>query len=78
MISYLRDIILLFNSLGGYRVVETPCSISNQEAKHHIADDTCPYGAGKVGRRPLSFFFLLFIPLPFLKKSILCSIVTPP
>ncbi|WP_299026013.1 hypothetical protein, partial [uncultured Campylobacter sp.] len=43
----------------------TPCSISNQEAKLVLADDTLPYwDVGKVGRCGLCFYS--FIPLYFL------------
>ena len=46
----------LFNTACGYTDEETPCSISNQEAKLVLADDTLPYwDVGKVGRRGLCF-----------------------
>ena len=42
---------LLFNTARDYTDEETPCSISNQEAKLVLADDTLPYwDVGKVGR----------------------------
>ena len=43
--------VYLLNASGGYREEETPCPISNQEAKLFIADDTLPYWDGNVGRR---------------------------
>ena len=36
--------------LGGYRERETPGSIPNPEAKPLIADNTCPFRIGNVGR----------------------------
>ncbi len=36
-----------------------PVSIPNLEAKPRIADDTAPFGCGKVGRRRARFFFSL-------------------
>lgn len=45
---------------GGYREEETPCPISNQEAKLFIADDTLPYWDGNVGRRRFALFLLLY------------------
>ena len=59
--------VYLLNASGGYREEETPCPISNQEAKLFIADDTLPYWDGNVGRRRvrvfypfISFFYLFF------------------
>ncbi len=38
---------LLDNNVRDYTDVETPCSISNQEAKHIVGDDTTPYWQGE-------------------------------
>ncbi len=47
---------LLFNTARDYTDEETPCSISNQEAKLVLADDTLPYwDVGKVGRCGLCY-----------------------
>ena len=40
----------LIHDSGGYREEETPCPISNQEAKLFIADNTLSYWDGNVGR----------------------------
>ena len=48
--------VYLVHTSGGYREEETPCSISNQEAKLFIADDTLPYWDGNVGRRRFCVF----------------------
>ena len=63
---------LLFNTARDYTDEETPCSISNQEAKLVLADDTLPYwDVGKVGRCGLCFYsFILFI--PYFTFFILC------
>lgn len=37
----------LKNNVRDYTDVETPCSISNQEAKHIVGDDTTPYWQGE-------------------------------
>ena len=37
----------LFNTACGYTDEETPCSISNQEAKLVLADDTIRYSDGE-------------------------------
>ena len=42
--------IALIHDSGGYRELETPCPISNQEAKQLIADNTLSYWDGNVGR----------------------------
>lgn len=43
--------VLLFNTVRDYTDEETPCTISNQEAKLIVADDTLSYwDVGKVGR----------------------------
>ena len=53
---------LLFNTACGYTDEETPCSISNQEAKLVLADDTLPYwDVGKVGRCGLCCLFALIL-----------------
>ncbi len=50
----------LIHDSGGSREEETPCPISNQEAKLFIADNTLPYWDGNVGRCQFrDFFFLL-------------------
>ena len=50
------NIVYFFNTARDYTDEETPCSISNQEAKLVLADDTLPYwDVGKVGRRGLCF-----------------------
>ena len=56
--------VYFFNTARDYTDEETPCSISNQEAKLVLADDTLPYwDVGKVGRCGLCFYsFILFIP----------------
>ena len=59
----------LIHDSGGYREEETPCPISNQEAKLFIADNTLPYWDGNVGRCQFrdSYIFIssLFISLLF-------------
>ena len=53
---------LLFNTARDYTDEETPCSISNQEAKLVLADDTLPYwDVGKVGRCGLCFYSFIFL-----------------
>lgn len=50
---------LLNNNVRDYTDVETPCSISNQEAKHIVGDDTTPYWQGESSSlRTLFFLFL--------------------
>ena len=53
---------LLFNAVRDYTDVETPCSISNQEAKHIMVDDTLRYSdVGKVDYCGLvNLFYNLF------------------
>ena len=65
-------IYLLFNTARDYTDEETPCSISNQEAKLVLADDTLPYwDVGKVGRCGLCFYsFILFTPLFYILYSL--------
>ena len=56
----------LIHDSGGYREEETPCPISNQEAKLFIADNTLSYWDGNVGRcqfRDSSLTFPFFNPL---------------
>ena len=43
--------------LGGYREGETPGPIPNPEAKPLIADNTCPFRIGNVGRCLVDRFF---------------------
>lgn len=51
---------LLNNNVRDYTDVETPCSISNQEAKHIVGDDTTPYWQGESSSlRTLFFSYLL-------------------
>ena len=61
----------LIHDSGGSREEETPCPISNQEAKLFIADNTLPYWDGNVGRCQfvilLFYFIRLFI---FIKGAI--------
>lgn len=38
-----KPLICFFNTARDYTDEETPCSISNQEAKLVLADDTLPY-----------------------------------
>ena len=59
-ISLYCDIDLIHDS-GGYREEETPCPISNQEAKLFIADNTFPYWDGNVGRCQFRDSLLLII-----------------
>ena len=59
--------VYLLNASGGYREEETPCPISNQEAKLFIADDTLPYWDGNVGRRRFRVIYPnLYLYIPFL------------
>ncbi len=53
-----NDQLLSLNDSGGSREGETPCSISNQEAKTLIADNTAPYWCGNVGRCQFRFYLL--------------------
>ena len=57
----------LIHDSGGYREEETPCPISNQEAKLFIADNTLSYWDGNVGRCQFrdSFFNLPFSQSPY-------------
>ena len=61
---------------GAYREEETPSSISNLEAKLLIADDTAPFGGGKVGRcrakkiSILSLFHTSYLFFPFIVFSL--------
>ncbi len=61
---------------GAYREEETPSSISNLEAKLLIADDTAPFGGGKVGRRRakkitiLSVFHISYSYFPFIEFNL--------
>ena len=56
----------LIHDSGGYREEETPCPISNQEAKLFIADNTLSYWDGNVGRCQFrDFTFLPFINSPY-------------
>ena len=66
-------IYLLFNTARDYTDEETPCSISNQEAKLVLADDTLPYwDVGKVGRCGLCFYaFILFALLFYILYSLI-------
>ena len=41
---------MTFDRPCGYRERETPGPMPNPEAKPLIADDTAPFGGGKVGR----------------------------
>ncbi len=47
------------NKVRDYTDVETPCSISNQEAKHIVGDDTKPYWQGESSslRTLLKFYY---------------------
>ena len=47
---------LLNNNVRDYTDVETPCSISNQEAKHIVGDDTTPYWQGESSSLRTLFF----------------------
>ena len=61
----------LIHDSGGYREEETPCPISNQEAKLFIADNTLSYWDGNVGRcqfRDSSLTFPFFNPLSIISK----------
>ena len=57
----------LIHDSGGYREEETPCPISNQEAKLFIADNTLSYWDGNVGRCQFrdSFYpsYYLYLPI---------------
>ena len=55
----------LIHDSGGYREEETPCPISNQEAKLFIADNTLSYWDGNVGRRQERDSLFLHL-LPFI------------
>ena len=55
----------LIHDSGGYREEETPCPISNQEAKLFIADNTLSYWDGNVGRCQFRDSSLTF---PFLQS----------
>lgn len=59
----------LIHDSGGYREEETPCPISNQEAKLFIADNTLSYWDGNVGRCQFrdSFFNLPLFSIPYPK-----------
>ena len=64
--------------LGGNREGETPGSIPNPEAKPLIADNTCPFRIGNVGRRLVNQFLILFnsfllIQLTFIIKLFLIN-----
>ncbi len=47
-----------------------PVSIPNLEAKPRIADDTAPFGRGKVGRRRARFFPCILLRIIPSKTSI--------
>lgn len=57
----------LFNNARGYTDEETPCSISNQEAKLVMADDTISYWdrESRSLRALLKFIQILFFKLSF-------------
>ena len=58
----------LFNNARGYTDEETPCSISNQEAKLVMADDTISYWdrESRSLRALLKFIQILFFKLSFI------------
>ena len=58
-IGYLKTK-FLNNNVRDYTDVETPCSISNQEAKHIVGDDTTPYWQGESSSLRTLFSFLKF------------------
>ena len=63
----------LIHDSGGYREEETPCPISNQEAKLFIADNTLSYWDGNVGRCQFRDFFTSFY-FPFFNYPILFTL----
>ena len=56
-VKYIFLGIFSFDCLGGYREGETPGPIPNPEAKPLIADNTCPFRIGNVGRCLVDRFF---------------------
>ena len=58
---------LLNNNVRDYTDVETPCSISNQEAKHIVGDDTTPYWQGESSSLRTLFFLFLKIQFDYAK-----------
>lgn len=61
---------LLNNNVRDYTDVETPCSISNQEAKHIVGDDTTPYWQGESSSLRTLFFILLKIQIDDYTKDL--------
>lgn len=58
---------LLNNNVRDYTDVETPCSISNQEAKHIVGDDTTPYWQGESSSLRTLFFLFLKIQIDYME-----------
>ena len=61
---------LLNNNVRDYTDVETPCSISNQEAKHIVGDDTTPYWQGESSSLRTLFFLFLKIQFDYAKRGL--------